>query len=88
MSLKTHQGLLSTVAQHYAQTKVGDGERKRGLDSQKVSQQTEEQLRLLYESLNPMAFLRQLERLRGRLWPLETVRFRLRQRYHQSEILP
>lgn len=47
---------------------------QRVLDSQEVSAQTKEQLRLLYQSLNPVALLRQLEPLRQRLWSLETVR--------------
>ena len=60
------------VRKHYdtAQTPY-----QRVLDCQEVSPQTKDQLRLLYASLNPVALLRQLDRLRDRLWSLETVRF-------------
>jgi hypothetical protein len=60
------------VRKHYDTAKTPY---QRVLDSQEVSPQTKDQLRLLYESLNPVALLRQLDRLRDRLWSLETVRF-------------
>jgi len=60
------------VRKHYDTAKTPY---QRVLDSQEVSAQTKDQLRLLYTSLNPVALLRQLDRLRDRLWSLETVRF-------------
>lgn len=48
---------------------------QRLLLSPEVSEETKMQLRRLYETLNPVALLRQLDRLQDQLWTLETVRF-------------
>jgi hypothetical protein len=47
---------------------------QRVLESPEVPEQTKDQLRVLYASLNPCALLRHMERLQKRLWTLETVR--------------
>jgi hypothetical protein len=72
LKLLAKEQVGSHLRKHYDTAKTPY---QRVLDSQEVSQQTKEQLRLLYESLNPMALLRHLDRLRDRLWSLETVRF-------------
>jgi len=47
---------------------------QRVLESPQVSEETKRQLRTFYDSLNPCALLRHMERLQRRLWALETVR--------------
>lgn len=48
---------------------------QRVLRSPEVREETKTQLQQLYETLNPVALLRQLERLQAQLWALEVVRF-------------
>jgi Integrase core domain len=72
------------VRKHYDTAKTPY---QRVLDAPEVSQQTKDQLRLLYESLNPVALLRQLDHLRDGLWSLETVTFSPEATIRQSKIL-
>jgi len=60
------------VRKHYDTAKTPY---QRVLESPDVSEQTKDQLRPLYQSLNPIALLRQLHQLRAQLWSLERVRF-------------
>jgi len=47
---------------------------QRVLDCAQASVQTKAELQALYRTLNPVALLRELDRLQSRLWALETVR--------------
>jgi hypothetical protein len=84
-SLRLYMNFFQPTLKLLSKERVGGHVRKhydtartpyqRVLESPDVSDQVKAELRARYETLNPLALLRQLNRLQDRLWALETVRY-------------